>query len=140
MQGITFGEAAITELMVMVIEDNWDSNTLRNFMEVNDAVAVGFIIILDSEPALYAVRHPLEVVTPAIHRLFFLAKCAAKVDVDLRSRGVRHAHDIHDLAVNAQVANTVEDNMLTWGCQAVELSGMEAEALAAIAGKLTSAL
>ena len=140
MQGITFGEAAVAELVMVIVKDDWDSDSLRDFVEINDAVAVGFVIILDSEPALYAVRHPLEVVTPAIHRLFFLAKCAAKVDVDLRSRGVRHAHDIHDLAVNTQVADAIEDNMLTWGCQAVELSGMEAEALAAIAGKLTGTL
>ena len=67
MQGITFGEAAVAEFMMMIIENDWNSDSLRDFAEINNAVAIGFVIILDSEPAFYAVRHLFKVATPAIH-------------------------------------------------------------------------
>ena len=140
MEGISLGETTIAELVVMCIEYCRDTGSFPDLVKINNRVAVCLVVILDSEPPLDVLGDTLEVVAPAIHRLLLLAESTAKVDVDLCGRGVRKTDGVHDLTVDAQVADAVGDNMLAGRGKTIELSRMKAEALVAGCCELSSVL
>jgi hypothetical protein len=67
MKSITLRQATRTEPMMMIIKYNRNAETLMNEMKVNNAEAIGLVIIFNSKTRLYCRRKTLKGNAPPVH-------------------------------------------------------------------------
>jgi hypothetical protein len=137
------GEVALlgTDFPVVTVEHDWNASLGVNALEeVIYGEEACFVIILYGETSLDRIRKPLKGNTPAFHRRLSFSESSAKMNVDCRVRSPRETHDVHNLPVNSQVFNRIQNYALTERAEAVELTWMKRDTLIGAPSNIASLL
>jgi hypothetical protein len=130
-----------TYFPVVTVEYNWDTSLGVNALkEIIDREEASFIIVLYGEARLDRFRKPLKSDAPAFHRRLSFSESSAEMNVDCRVRGSRKTHDVHDLAVNSQVFDGIQNYALSKRAKTIELPWVKRDPLVRAPGDPTGLL